>query len=167
MLPPPGQFNHRVVRRGNGVGPAVVKALSEADIAHLRAVDQFHGAIMRRFACQDFLHEWIIHAKLAGQECQRIGQRQRFEVGVNRLLGEKREFERCLAGIREFAKAVPVGLRTFFARPQQCARYAKAFAHESLPLFEQRKPRGLCGQDFRRVSDLVVGRQRVGKLGLA
>ena len=113
------------------------------------------------------MHERIAGAELGGQERQRIGEGEDFQIGVNRLLGEQREFEGHLAGVGEFAKPLAVGFGPLVAGAQQSAREGITFTVEGAAAFEQRVTHSLRGQCPGGVGNLVVSREGPGEFGLA
>ena len=119
------------------------------------------------FAGENLLREGVVHAELGGEEGERIGEREDFQVRVNRLLGKQRELQRHLAGVGEFAKPFPVGFGPFGAGAEQRARKTETVAIESLATFQQSGARRLHGEDFRGGGDLFVGRERAGEFGFA
>ncbi len=94
----PSNLDHRIVRGIDRCFAAFAKRLAGRNITQLRTADQFRGAFLRRLAGQDLLHERTVRRHFE-QVRKRVGERDGFEVLVDRRLGVESLLQRWKVGL--------------------------------------------------------------------
>ena len=132
----PGQLDHRIGRFGDRLRAAGRQPLPLGDVLELRAVDQFGGAIARRFAGQHFDDQLVVGAQLRDERRERIGQIERFQIVVDRSGGIEPLLERRPARFGELGQPLAVRLGVLRRHANQRAGQAKQPAVEALLGFQ-------------------------------
>ncbi len=116
-----GQPDHRIVGGIDGFVAAFIKLFALGHVEKLGAVDQFGGALARRLAGQDLLHDRGVVAEDFAQPAERIGKLGHLEIGIKRPLRKQRSSSDSLVRIVELRQTLIVGLGKFLGGAYQRA----------------------------------------------
>ena len=114
-----GQLNHGIVRIVDGREAPCGQALANGHVLERGALNQFGGAVARRFAGEHGFHRRVVAAQNLGHHSQRIGELHGFQVVVNRRIGKELKFQRIQARFRVFAQTFRVRLGRFLRQADQ------------------------------------------------